>query len=309
MVMMRECDASGESTELFDANFIPTVDDIFDIGSAARRVHDLFLGGSIFMDGAAGEGILIGATSLNADAGALFRVNIVGVGSGTDGSRVISTGANTGALGFYGYKTRSTGTDANTIVASGDTLLKITAYGADGADYQTAAQIGFLVDATPGAGDMPGAIAFSTAADGAAALLERWRVNSSGDLAGNTTNGGNILFQKALTGVADNIATLAAAGSSITDAAQIVTTSVRVTGANGTVGVKLPALASVPVGFKMRVINSNTSSALLLYSAAAGELISGQAGNTAISIAAKLTVFIEKYDATNWYLAKGVLPY
>lgn len=137
-----------------------------------------------------------------------------------------------------------------------------------------------------------------------------WAFNEvDGTLQNNSSAGGNLVFNKTLTGRADDTGTLAAAGSTITDAAQIVRTVTRVTGANATVGVKLPALSSVPVGFQCEVINSDQTNALKLYSNAAGELISGQAGNTAIVIAAKLTVWIRKFDATNWYLSKGVLPF
>ena len=105
------------------------------------------------------------------------------------------------------------------------------------------------------------------------------------------------------------IATLAALGATQADAAPVVSQKARVTGANGTVGVKLPALASVPVGYQIKVINSSVASALNVYSDAVGELISGQAGTTAISLAAKLVLTVTKFDATNWYAEKSVLPY
>lgn len=123
------------------------------------------------------------------------------------------------------------------------------------------------------------------------------------------TFGGNLIFGTALKGVALNIATLAAAGATQADAAAVASTVARVTGANGTVGVKLPALASIAVGQELEIINSSTASALNVYSNAVGELISGQAGTTAIVLAAKLTLKVRKFDATNWYAGKSVLPY
>ena len=125
----------------------------------------------------------------------------------------------------------------------------------------------------------------------------------------DTPFNGNLVFGTALKGVANNIATLAGLGTTQADAAPVVTTVARVTGANGTVGVKLPALASVPAGFGMKIINSDVTNLLKVYSNAAGELISGQAGTTAISLAAKLVLTVTKFDATNWYAEKSVLPY
>jgi hypothetical protein len=136
-----------------------------------------------------------------------------------------------------------------------------------------------------------------------------WTFSNGGTLANNSTNGGPILFNKALSGVGNNIGTLAGAGTTQADAAAVVTTVARVTGANGTVGVNLPSLASVSTGQTVKVINSDVTNALKVYSAAVGELISGQAGTTAISLAAKLVLSCTKYDATNWYCEKSVTPY
>lgn len=105
------------------------------------------------------------------------------------------------------------------------------------------------------------------------------------------------------------IATLAGLGTTQADAAPVVTRKARVTGANGTVGVKLPALASVPIGYEIKVINSDVTNLLKVYSNAAGELISGQLGTVAISLAAKLVLTCTKFDNTNWYAEKSTLPY
>jgi len=98
-------------------------------------------------------------------------------------------------------KTRSTTLNANTIIINGDILGQITAWGADGADYQRAAAILFTVNGTPGAADMPGAIEFWTTADNTNTLLQRWRVNAAGNLNNDATNGGSIAFTKATTGI------------------------------------------------------------------------------------------------------------
>jgi len=77
-------------------------------------------------------------------------------------------------------KSRSGTTGTNTIVQSGDVLGKITGYGADGTNYDAAAEIRFEVDGTPGAGtDMPGRIIFATSTDGTATLTEALRINNA----------------------------------------------------------------------------------------------------------------------------------
>jgi hypothetical protein len=120
--------------------------------------------------------------------------------------------------------------------------------------------------------------------------------------------GTSVIFS-ALAGVKENIGTLAAAGSTQTDAAAIATTVARVTAADGTKGVKLPALAGIPAGRQLTIINSDVTNALKVYSNAAGETIDGQAGTTAVSVAAKLLLRCWAYDATNWYCEKGVTPF
>lgn len=96
-------------------------------------------------------------------------------------------------------KARGTGT---TIVQAADAVGKFIGQGYDGAAYQSAAQITFEVDGTPGAGDMPGRIVFYTTPDGSATLGEAVRITSarnlkvSGNAARGTTEGTNqvVLF-------------------------------------------------------------------------------------------------------------------
>lgn len=139
--------------------------------------------------------------------------------------------------------------------------------------------------------------------------LKRWSVLNAGTLSQDSTNGAEIIINKALSGLADNIGTLAALGSTQTDAAAITATISRVTAADGTKGVKLPALSTFTAGRSLLIINSDTTNALKVYSNAAGETLSGQSGTTAISVAAKLFLRCIKYDASNWYVEKGVAAY
>jgi len=97
---------------------------------------------------------------------------------------------------FYLVKSRNGTIGGNTIVANGDNLGNITWVGATGGTGLTdAANIRAEVDGTPGTGDMPGRLVFSTTADGASSTTERIRIFSSGDVRINfNPGGGNGLY-------------------------------------------------------------------------------------------------------------------
>jgi hypothetical protein len=77
---------------------------------------------------------------------------------------------------------------APTIVASGDTLGIINFQGYDGSTRVNAARIVASVDATPGASDMPGNLAFYTTLDGATSSTERMRITNAGLVGIGTTS-------------------------------------------------------------------------------------------------------------------------
>ena len=124
-------------------------------------------------------------TALEADAlTATVAAPLVGVvgGSATQSQvAVLQNVASTAGAEFVAMKTRAAAgqTDADVIVASGDDILKIKAMGADGVDYQPAAQILMESGGTPGAGDMPGRIIMSTTADGAATLTTALTIDAA----------------------------------------------------------------------------------------------------------------------------------
>jgi hypothetical protein len=77
----------------------------------------------------------------------------------------------TGSEGPYFVlgKSKSATVGSSTVVAINDSLGGIVFAGADGTNLQAqGARIGCFVDGTPGTGDMPGRLVFSTTADGAA---------------------------------------------------------------------------------------------------------------------------------------------
>jgi hypothetical protein len=68
----------------------------------------------------------------------------------------------------------------NTVVRNNDELGYLNFVGNDGTNFRTGAWIGGEVDGTPGAGDMPGRLVFSTTADGASTPTERMRIGQNG---------------------------------------------------------------------------------------------------------------------------------
>jgi hypothetical protein len=114
----------------------------------------------------------------------------------------------------------------------------------------------------------------------------------------------------AATLLGQDITAVTPAGSSATDATQLSNVSqlAVVTGADGTKGVKLPAGASTPLGTTLVVVNTDVTSALKVY-AAGSETIGLQAGSTAISVAAKVSVIFYLSSPTTWQAIKGVTPY
>jgi len=95
--------------------------------------------------------------------------------------------ANSNEIHFI--KSRNTTVGSSTVVADGDQLGSIVFQGDDGTDYATpGASIRAIVGGTPGGNDMPGALIFSTTADGAATVSERMRIDRSGKVGiGETT--------------------------------------------------------------------------------------------------------------------------
>lgn len=93
---------------------------------------------------------------------------------------------NCGYLQFY--KSRGSSVGTNTIVANDDRLGMVRWLGANGTDYDSAAEIFAEVDGTPGAsGDMPGRLAFATTSEGSVSPTERMRITGQGFIKASNT--------------------------------------------------------------------------------------------------------------------------
>lgn len=75
------------------------------------------------------------------------------------------------------------GTSASPVILNdGDAIYAIRARGWDGSAFVGSSQIDFKIDGTPGVGDMPGRIVFSTSPDGSSSVVEAVIINSSQDV-------------------------------------------------------------------------------------------------------------------------------
>ena len=126
------------------------------------------------LTGAAGSGISLasgkGYLALN---GKTLDADITGTFAATpdftcvNGLRLLcQSSADANSVAEYWLKTRATDTSGNTIVASGDNVINIGAWAADGTVYRNIANIIARVVGTPGLNDIPSEIEFRTRSQG-----------------------------------------------------------------------------------------------------------------------------------------------
>ena len=129
-----------------------------------------------------------GATGANDTATILENGNTLNIHgtSSSDGISVVRYSANYGAYGINIGKSRNNTFGTNTLVQDGNELGHISFYGADGTDFEMAAQITAKVDGDPATGgdgtDMPGALSFRTTPEGSDSPTEKLRIFSDGDV-------------------------------------------------------------------------------------------------------------------------------
>ena len=124
--------------------------------------------------------LLIGHTTTLVTEGSLQQ-QIVGTDFGTSGSALLRFQDGTSGPTIAFAHSRNGTKGSHTILADNDEFGKIRFYGSDGTDFNNyGAEIRAVVNGTPGANDMPGALTFGTTADGATGSTERMRIDSSG---------------------------------------------------------------------------------------------------------------------------------
>ena len=137
---------------------------------------------ALFVDGG-NDRVLFGTTASRSMAGVTPSTFIEGLNynSGSLGI-VANSNASNGAYLTLGTS-RGTSVGASTIVQDDDEIGGVWFNAADGTDINSSvAAVAAYVDGTPGENDTPGRLVFSTTADGAQAVTERMRIDSSGNV-------------------------------------------------------------------------------------------------------------------------------
>ena len=139
-----------------------------------------------------GQRLLIGATSSRAVAVDQSALQVQGTGGADSSLVVIRHSANINPPYIYLGKSRSATLGESAAVEEDDGLGFIRWAGADGTDANTfSAQIGAEVDGSVSGNTVPGRLIFSTAPAGT--LIERLRINSSGNIGIGTDSPGRLL--------------------------------------------------------------------------------------------------------------------
>jgi hypothetical protein len=120
---------------------------------------------------------------INANGGFFLGHYDIGIG---DSQRyiysVLELNGNTSySDGFTVLKSR--GNSINSLIIQTNDEIGIYDFrGYDGTRYISAARISGQVDGTPGIGDMPGRLVFSTTSDGTSSLVDRMKIHANGDV-------------------------------------------------------------------------------------------------------------------------------
>jgi hypothetical protein len=125
--------------------------------------------------------VLIGTSTLQSVAGGSRMMQLEG--GTTAGLSIVRNTADSLQPVISLGKSRGTTAGAVTIVQANDTLGSIKFSGADGATLiGPSAEITAFVDGTPGVGDVPGRLVFSTSPDGTVIPVERMRISADGSI-------------------------------------------------------------------------------------------------------------------------------
>ena len=151
------------------------------INWAAGNVTATHASGQLSINGSSTPAVLLGSATAYVHATATPRIQVSDVSNAAAISALRWDNASTGGPALYLAKSRGS-VGVQTIVAANDTLGSIRFDGSDGTEFRLGAQIAAFVDGTPGSGDMPGRLVFSTTADGASTVTERLILDNAGVL-------------------------------------------------------------------------------------------------------------------------------
>lgn len=133
--------------------------------------------------------------------------------------------------------------------------------------------------------------------------LDRWSFQNDGDLANDGTNGGNIVFSKAGTGVVSNITNVSTAGSSQSDATQLSYQINNITTASNFQGVKLPS--TIVPGAEYKILN-HTAATVYVYPST-GHNFKGSSANASATLGVQQAMTVIGSTSSEWvYIRVGM---
>ena len=163
---------------------------VFNEGSADVdfRVESNGNANMLFVDGG-NDAVVIGHDNAN-DGSVSSAFSLQNIGTSYNSSSIglarFSADVNAPAVAFH--KSRNASIGGDTVVADNDELGRIRFFGNDGTDFAEGARITALVNGTPGGGDMPTELVFSTSADGAESPTARMTIANAGNVGIGTSS-------------------------------------------------------------------------------------------------------------------------
>ena len=141
----------------------------------------------LFVDGG-NDSVVIGHSDANdGSVSSAFALQNIGTdyNSSSMGLARFSADVNAPTVAFH--KSRNASIGGDTVVQDDDELGRIRFFGNDGTDFAEGARITALVNGTPGSGDMPSELVFSTSANGAETPTDRMTITRTGQVGINET--------------------------------------------------------------------------------------------------------------------------
>lgn len=241
---------------------------------------------------AAGPAVIGHTAALTTSAGGVTpNLQVHGTTTSTITQSITSWVSGSGGAILTLAKSRSGTIGTTTIVQSGDTIGIIAFQGDDAngsvPNFVNSARITAVVDGTPGVGDMPGRLIFSTAPDGSVTLAARQSIYSDGGVgfgAGTTSPGAGVVKVEGTTDATSSTTGIfqSAGGVGVAKAlwvgTYVATTPVAVA--------SLPSCAAGTQGARMFVTDSNAAS----FTAGIGAVVAA-GGATKVPVTC---------DGTNW---------
>ncbi len=171
--------------------FVQGSDGFVGIGTGTPVV-ELDIDGDVVINN--GGNFIIGNPTQPLISGGTRALAVLGTGGADSGGTFGRWSANGSGVSWRFFKSRNGTIGSNTIVQDGDVVGDIWGFADDGVDNNSqASRISTQIDGTPGVGDMPGRITFSTTGSGNAVVTERVRIDSAGNVGIGTTSPGAVL--------------------------------------------------------------------------------------------------------------------